>query len=176
MMMQDQIRIRPFRRTDIDAVFDAVTESIAELAPWMPWCHPGYSREETTTWVENRDSEWESRTAYSFVIEAHDGRVLGSCGLNRFDWPGQTANLGYWVRTSATRLGVATQAVGLLSAWAFAETELYRLEILAALGNVGSQRVAQKSGAVFEGILRQRLMLHDRRHDAVLFSILRPNA
>ena len=44
-------------------------------------------------------------------IERADGRILGSCGLNRLDRPNGTANLGYWVRASASGQGVATGAV-----------------------------------------------------------------
>ena len=51
-----------------------------------------------------------------------------------------------------------------------------RIEILAAVGNVPSQHVAEKAGAICEGILRQRLLLHGVAHDAVVFSILRPRA
>jgi RimJ/RimL family protein N-acetyltransferase len=64
--------------------------------------------------------------------------------------------------------------VGLLQAWAFTNTELHRLEIKAAVDNIASQQVALKSGATREAILKQRLLLHGYRHDAVLFSIIRP--
>ena len=172
--MHNQVRIRPYRVADIDAIYEAVRESIPDIAPWMPWCHAGYSRDETVAWGESRQTDWDGKVEFSFVIEQENGRVLGSCGLNQFDFPNGTANLGYWVRTSATRQGVATRAVGLLQAWAFTNTELHRLEIKAAVDNVASQQVALKSGAIREAILKQRLLLHGCRHDAVLFSIIRP--
>ncbi len=171
--MHNEVCIRPYRKTDIDAIYDAARESIPEIAPWMPWCHAGYSRNETVAWVESRQTDWDAKVAFSFVIETENGRVLGSCGLNRIELENGTANLGYWVRTSATRQGVATRAVGLLQAWAFANTELHRLEIMAAVDNITSQQVALKSGATREAILKQRLLLHGCRHDVVLFSIIR---
>jgi len=58
--------------------------------------------------------------------------------------------------------------------WAFASTELVRLEILVAISNLPSQRVAEKAGAVREGVLRRRLLLHGVSHDAVMFSLTRP--
>jgi len=172
--MLNEVRIRPYRSADIDAIYEAARESIPEIAPWMPWCHPGYSRDETVAWGESRQTDWDAKVEFSFVIEEENGRVLGSCGLNQFDFPNGTANLGYWVRTSATRQGVATAAVGLLQTWAFANTELHRLEIKAALGNIASQQVALKSGATREAVLKERFLLHGCRHDAVLFSIIRP--
>jgi ribosomal-protein-serine acetyltransferase len=83
------------------------------------------------------------------------------------------ANLGYWVRSSETGCGIATWAAQRLAAWAFANTDVTRLEIVAAVGNTASQAVATKAGALREGVLRARLLIHGRLHDAVLFSLIR---
>jgi len=64
----------------------------------------------------------------------------------------------------------------LLSDWAFSNTDLVRLEIVAAVGNRWSQRVAEKVEAVREGVLRKRLLIHGIWHDAVVFSITRVDA
>ncbi len=87
---------------------------------------------------------------------------------------GASAPLRYWVRSSATRAGVATAAVHALRDWAFLTTDLIRLEIVVAIGNLASLRVAEKSGATREGIQRSRLLLHGRAHDAVMYSLTRP--
>lgn len=42
MNTQPEIRIRPYRVEDSEAVYAAVRESIPELMPWMPWCHGFY--------------------------------------------------------------------------------------------------------------------------------------
>ena len=63
-------------------------------------------------------------------------------------------------------------AVRRLAAWGFASTALARFEIVAAVGNVRSQRVAEKAGAVREGVLRSRLWLFEVPHDAVIYSIV----
>jgi len=84
------------------------------------------------------------------------------------------ANLGYWVRTSAMGCGVAPAAVRLVAEYAFRETDLIRLEIVGAVGNLRSQRVAEKIGAVREGVLRSRLLLPTGPSDAVMYNLLRP--
>jgi RimJ/RimL family protein N-acetyltransferase len=50
---------------------------------------------------------------------------------------------------------------------------LERIEILAAVGNLASQKVAEKAGGVHEAVLRQRIRLHGRREDCLLFAILK---
>jgi RimJ/RimL family protein N-acetyltransferase len=174
MSEADVVRIRPYAVGDAGALQDAVVESLDELQPWMAWAHPGYTWDEARAWLEVQVAAFEARTEFQFAIVTAADEYLGACGLNHLDTLNRRANLGYWVRSRATRSGVATRAVGLLSEWAFNQTNLVRLEILAARENGPSRRVAVKSGAFEEGTLRKRLLLNGVFHDAVMYSILRP--
>jgi RimJ/RimL family protein N-acetyltransferase len=82
------------------------------------------------------------------------------------------ANLGYWVRSSATKRGVASAATRLIARFGFRELGFQRLEIVAATGNGASQRAAEKAGATREGVLRKRLLINGQPHDAVLYSLV----
>ncbi len=165
--------IRFVEISDAPALFEAAMASRAELAPWMPWCHPAYSIEESREWLEEQEAERAAGTEYAFAIVDRHGEFCGGCGLNAIDTVNLRANLGYWVRTSHTRRGLATHAVGLLADWAFAHTVLNRLEIVVSTRNFPSLRVAQKAGAEREGVARARLVLDGEVHDAVVFSIVR---
>ena len=167
------IRIRPYRLDDAQAVFQAARESLAELQPWMPWCHPSYSLDEARSWLALQVPAFQQRTTFEFAITTDDGGYLGGCGLNQIDALNKRANLGYWVRSSATGKGVATTATQLTRDWGFANTDLERLEVLVAVGNLASRRVAEKSGAAYEGTLRSRLLVHGVRHDAAMYAFTR---
>jgi ribosomal-protein-serine acetyltransferase len=171
--MPPDLRIRPYAVADAEEVWRAAMESRAELLPWMSWFHAGYHIRETRSWLEMQVIAFRLGTAYEFAIESLDGWYLGGCGLNQIDALNRRANLGYWVRTSATRQGVARTAVMQLAAWAYAHTDLVRLEIVAATGNVASQRVAEHAGAQREGVLRRRLFVRGQFQDAVVYSIVR---
>jgi ribosomal-protein-serine acetyltransferase len=168
-----RVDIRPYTREDAQAVWEAAQESLAELRPWMPWCHEQYSIEESRAWLEVQVPAFRDGNAFEFAIVATDGRYLGGCGLNQVDTINKRANLSYWVRSSVTRRGVATTAIGLLRAWGFRTTDLVRLEVVIAVENLASLRVAQKAGAEFEGTLRKRLWLYGIAHDATMFSFTR---
>jgi ribosomal-protein-serine acetyltransferase len=174
--MNGSLRIRPYNLADAAQVHEAACESCAELQPWMPWCHPHYSMAESRSWLETQVEAFRRGTAFEFAIESETGQYLGGCGLNQIAAENQRANLGYWVRTSATRRGVATAAVGLVRNWGFRNTGLFRLEIVIAIDNAASHRVAEKSGAIREGVLRRRLLLHGVFHDATMFSFVREDA
>jgi RimJ/RimL family protein N-acetyltransferase len=96
------------------------------------------------------------------------------CGINQLNRIHRFGNLGYWVRSSKTGRGVAVSAVTLAARFAFQSTDLIRLEIVCAVGNRRSQRVAEKAGAMRESVLHDRLLLHGAPHDAVMYSIVRP--
>ena len=171
--MPDAIHIRRYAAKDVDSIFEAIMESKAELTPWANWCHDEYCKQETAAWVKGRPSAWRRGEEWSFAIVDSDDRFLGGCGIHRIDAKNGVAELGYWVRTTAARRGVATEATRQLCRWGFCEQNLARIEMVVSVENVASGRVAEKAGGVREGILQQRIVLHGRRHDCFLFSILR---
>jgi len=166
-----EISIRPYEPTDVVAMHEAASEWWRELEPWMPWAHEDYSLAEAEAWVALQTKAFPAREAFEFVIVDETARILGGCGINQIDRANRRANVGYWVRTSAARQGVATAAVRHAIAWARAMTDLKRLEILVAVGNAASLRVAERV-ATKEAVLRSRLLLHDVFHDAVLFAVI----
>ncbi|HQX09116.1 MAG TPA: GNAT family N-acetyltransferase [Thermoflexales bacterium] len=165
--------IRPYVMDDAAQLFEAATESIDTVYRWLPWCRPGYTLDEARAWVAEQTAAFEEGKEYEFVIVSPSGRFAGGCGIDLIDRTNRRANLGYWVRSSEAGRGAATDAARLAASWAFETLKLIRIEILAAAGNVQSQRVAEKAGAIREGTLRQRLLLHGVAHDAAIFSIVR---
>jgi RimJ/RimL family protein N-acetyltransferase len=167
----DDIQIRPYELDDASVLYEAARESISDVYQWLPWCHPEYKIEESKEWIADQVQKRKDKTEIEFAILDSDGAYLGGCGLNQIDKNQKTANLGYWVRSSAMGQGIAVRGVELLSTWGFENTDLMRLEIKCAVENVRSQRVAEKAGAVREGIRQSCLELHGKKHDAVIFSI-----
>ncbi len=166
-------RLRPYEPDDAEALWEAVRESTTDLSPWMTWCHPHYSRAEAAEWVASRCRLAVEGREFAFAIIGTDGCLLGGCGISQINRLHRFANLGYWVRTSATGRGIAGEAVRQAVAFAFRETDLVRFEIVCAVGNVRSQRVAERGGALREGVLRDRLILHGHPVDAVMYSLVR---
>lgn len=153
---------------DADALAAAVRASYRELAPFMPWAKPDHDASDVIGWIRGGDDA----TGDEFVVVDDDDVPIGSCGLNRFDEINAWANLGYWVATAAAGRGVATAATRLVARYGFEHRRLARIEIMMSVENPASRRVAERAGARFEGTLRSRLLLRERRHDAHVFSLL----
>jgi ribosomal-protein-serine acetyltransferase len=167
-------RIRPYEATDAEALWLAARESVAEVFAWLPWCHPEYSMAEAVEWVTSQARNAAEGREFAFAIIGPDGRYLGGCGVNQINAVHRFGNLGYWVRTSATGRGVASEAARQMAEFAFRNTDLMRLEIVCAVENRRSQRVAERVGAVREGVLRNRLQLNGKAVDAVMYSLTPP--
>ena len=172
-MAAEPFTIRFYEPADAESLFAAARESVEDVYPWLAWCHPDYSLSEAKEWTGRQPALRAQGEEYNFVITDAAGRFSGGCGLNQLNALHRTANLGYWVRSSAAGRGAAPAAVIALASWAFANTALERLEIVAATSNLRSQRVAEKAGAVREGVLRRRLHTHGVSHDAVVYSLVR---
>ena len=54
----------------------------------------------------------------------------------------------------------------------FEQLNLIRAEIVVAVGNTASLRVAEKAGARREGILRNRMVVREMVYDAVIYSLI----
>lgn len=172
-LMDESILLRPYCEADVEHLYSAVRESIPEVSRWLPWCHEKYSLEESRDFIASRRLADKGDEWYSFaVFEKPSGAFVGGVGLTFFNLVHQFANLGYWVRTSAAGRGFATSATRLAARFGFEQLALRRIEIVAAADNVASQRVAEKAGAIREGVARKRLLIHGESYDAVVYSLI----
>lgn len=173
-LTSERLLLRAFHASDAEPICAAVLESIEEFLPWLPWCHRRYSIDDTRAFLDSRASAFHNDGEYAFaMIERATGRLVGACGVNQIDRVNLRANLGYWVRTGAAGRGYAPESTRVLARWAFDALELVRIEIVAAVGNAASQRVAEKVGATREGVARRRLQVRGESLDAVVFSLVR---
>jgi ribosomal-protein-serine acetyltransferase len=168
----DLIVLRPPQFEDIPAILSAVYESMAELHQWMDWATDRYNETSARNWMEHAQLAWDHSNAFQFVIlDAANDQLLGVCGLDGVDEKRHFCNLGYWVRTGRTRQGIGSQAIRLAAKFGFQNAGLARAEIVIAVGNLASQRAAQKAGAHHEGVIKNHLVVRLDVYDAVIYSL-----
>lgn len=168
------LNIRVYQLDDAERMHEAAVESARDMFPWMPWCHEHYSLDEARKWVETQVELTKKKASFEFVALDENNRFLAGCGLNNINRENRFANIGYGVRSSAAGRGIAPAVVRFVADFAFRETTLNRLEIVCAVDNVRSRSVAEKAGAQFEGVLRNRIMLASGPSDAAMQSLIRP--
>ncbi len=171
----ENLILRKYEMTFAPLLFEAATESKGgDFSYWMPWCLENYKFEDSENFIEKVTGKWKSGTIFGFAIfDAKTGEFLGGIGLNQPNNVHKFYNLGYWIRTSQQNRGIASEATRFLAQTAFEELPINRIEILTAIENIPSQKAAEKSGATREGVLRKRLVIGGRIHDAAMFSFIR---
>jgi ribosomal-protein-serine acetyltransferase len=172
MLDAPPLSLRPWCEDYAPALHEAVQESTARVGRWLPWCHAAYDLDEARKWIAFCQQHWEEGEQYDFAVFDGHNQLVGGIGLNQLDPRDLCANLGYWLRNSATGQGYAALAGRALARFGFEALALHRIEIVAAVGNLPSQRCAERIGAEREGIARQRIFLHGQSEDAVIYGLL----
>lgn len=168
-----RLSLQPWRDTDADELHAAVQESVASVGRWLPWCRAGYDLDQALAWTAQCRASWQTGEQFAFAVrDAASGGLLGGCGLNQLNPLHRSANLGYWVRATRQSQGVAVAAARLVARFGFVELGLIRIEIITLPDNHASRRVADKLGAAFEGMARQRLWAWERAHDAAVYALV----
>jgi len=167
------ILLRPFRFDDVKQVFEAVRESLTDLKPWMSWAHDGYMQQETENYIRATRTHWRRNTLFGFAItDANTGEFFGGCGVGAKHPVYHLSNLGYWVRSSCHGRGIAGRAAKLAARFGFERAGIIRAEIVMAVPNEKSRRVAEKIRAHYEGILLNRMVVDKTIYNAHMFSLL----
>jgi RimJ/RimL family protein N-acetyltransferase len=165
--------LRPHRMIDAPALAEAVRESVDTVGRWQDWCHAGYGDADAAAWIGICRQHWLTGEGNEFLVfDAQSDRLLGGMGVNHLNYEHRFANLGYWVRQSAQGKGIATRAGALAARFALEVMQVSRLEIVAAHDNQPSRRTAERIGGVFEGILRNRLVLKGMAVDAAMYALV----
>ncbi|MDR3430859.1 MAG: GNAT family N-acetyltransferase [Rouxiella aceris] len=153
--------------------FDAIRTSIPEIGIWESWCSENYCLEDSRQYLIDSYVKRQRGQEYRFCLfERDSGKIVGSVAINRIVPEYKTANIGYWIRSDSTGRSLAVIAVKAIARFAFDELGMTRLEIVAMSGNLRSCRVAEKSGAVAEGLHRNRLYLRGQPRNAWVYSLI----
>lgn len=170
-----EIIVRPFEHADAVPFADAVRESVESLKPWMVWAHEGYTPDEARRWFSY--THWQRRqgVASESGLFARDGHLLGGVGLRYSTGPGIPAALGYWVRSSEQRKGIARQAVRQIAEEAFKQPDIDVIEILAAESNIASRAVATSVGAELAALRYGLIVLDSGPVNTAIYRLQRPH-
>lgn len=141
-----------------------VARNLTHLFP-----HP-YSKENAKFWIDHCLSGAEP---YVWAIEAQ-GALVGSLGIHRREGVfAHCAAIGYWLGEPHWGRGYASAALAAACRYAFAETDIFRLEAGVFAWNPVSMRVLEKNGFIREGWLRKSVCKNGELTDQVMYARLR---
>lgn len=156
----ERLTIRFPMPEDAEEVHAAIQESWPELHRWMDWADALPTLEAC---------ERKCRAACQAYLERarkviHEipfglflkgtGTLVGRSDIHNIDWSAPQCEIGYWVRARFARKGYVTEAVGVLTTYAFDVVGAQRVWIRCDAGNARSAAVPRRLGFVHEGTLK----------------------
>jgi RimJ/RimL family protein N-acetyltransferase len=131
----------------LDKILNAVAESLDELRPWMTWAQSMPAKEAMRTVMSEANLKFNVERDWLYLlVDKGSSKILGGAGLHGRIGP-RGLEIGYWVRTSCTGRGYATQTAKVLTGTAFTNLDwVERIEIHMDEANVASVAVPRKLG------------------------------
>lgn len=131
-----------------------------------------YQQERIKKYAENRKKD----SSYEFGIFSNDeNELIGSIGLFQVMRGSlQNAVVGYFLDKKHNGKGYTTEAVKLISNFAFKDLNLHRLEAGAMPHNIGSIRVLEKAGYHKEGIAKKNVKIKGKWEDHQVLALINP--
>jgi len=150
----ERLVLRCWQRGDAPLVKDAIDSSLDELRLWMPWARSEPSPLESIVQrIEKFRRAFEEGRDWTYgILDATESRVIGGSGLHPRTRPGHL-EIGYWIRSSDTGQGFASEVAAALAARAFQLHGAEAVEIRCDPRNARSAAVPQRLGFTLEQTL-----------------------
>jgi ribosomal-protein-alanine N-acetyltransferase len=166
----ERLLLRKITQADEADVFDCASEP--EVSKYMSW-EPHQSLEDTRAYLETVFERYRQHMPGPWgIVHKGDAKLIGTCGY--YDWhrDHNRAEIGYVLSRSYWGQGYMAEAVRELIAFGFREIGLNRIQAMCNVPNIGSARVMEKAGMLFEGVLRQSFLEKGTYVDVKIYSIL----
>ncbi len=158
--------LRPWKRGDEASLAEnANNPKIAgNLTETFP--HP-YLMKDAREFVMSSNPKNLGSENFAIVVE---GRAVGSIGIKKLSDPHNgTFEIGYWLGESYWGRGIVSQAVKLVTAYAFRRYKPVRLQAGVSSWNLASARVLKKAGFKREAVLKRYILSRGKRGDEWIF-------
>lgn len=169
MLVGSHVTLRPVRRTDLDALYDAHTnlDGRGAFFPRGVMSEPAFHRE------FDEHGFWRADDGMLLIIGA-DGALAGHIEFFRAVSYWDAFELSYQLYDPRfAGRGYTTEAVQLTVDYLFATKQRHRIQLVIVPGNAASRRVAEKCGFGLEGTARGAFFNDGTNHDVLLFGLLR---
>ena len=140
----DRLIIRDFKTDDIDSLFNILSDKDV-----MRFSLSGtFTKEKTVQYIQDNFKAYHDPGYGQYaVILKENNKLIGCCGFFDTEIEGsKEVELAYRLSPAYWNQGLATEAAILCKKYAFSQLGIHHLIAIIAPENIGSLRVAEKSG------------------------------
>ena len=151
--VDDGLQMRPANTTHLDTLQEAFEETWPEVSRAMPWILPEKEIEpQLADFLDETERTGRvGRMHHWVLIRPWDEAVLGLLGFDRVTRSAEAEwNLGYWVRSSEQRRGIASRAIEAALTW-IGELESVSIELKVDPNNAAGKRTVERTVRRWKG-------------------------
>ncbi|WP_349306048.1 GNAT family N-acetyltransferase [Flavobacterium tyrosinilyticum] len=157
MITTQNLLIKPYRVEDSECFFKSITDNSEYLYDYFAnMIKMNDSLESTKKYLEQKEIDWQENKSYAcgiFSKENHE--FIGHISVREIDWRVPKGELAYFICKKHNGNNYAAEALTAFKNWCFANKKFNRLFMKIAEENAASIKVAERSGFVYEGLLKK---------------------
>jgi ribosomal-protein-serine acetyltransferase len=160
------------RLADAGALASLVADNIGHLQGFLPKVIGLDTLDAAAQYLQFAVEAGAQGELLEWHIFSHE-RLCGAVRLNHIERDNRKASVGYFIGEQFQGSGLATASVRAVLRFAFEQLGFNRIELRCASDNVASQRVAERLGFAWEGLLRQAELADGVYLDHFVYGLLR---
>jgi ribosomal-protein-alanine N-acetyltransferase len=161
--------VRSWRWSDLEAIVRHANNRNVWINLRDRFPHP-YTTGDARRWLE---SVVGLQPETNFAIAVSDEAVGGIGFSIQYDVAFRSAEIGYWLGQEFWGRGITTEALVVVTNYAFENFDLCRLYAHVFDWNPASSRVLEKAGYTFEGRLKKSVTKDGQTIDQLMYAIIR---
>ncbi len=133
------------------------------------------SMDQASKIIDSFQSHFEKKQAIRWgIVLKETGEFIGTLGLNNLSLWSKKAEIGFELHPDFWKMGLTSEAVKVVLDYSFTELNLFRMGAVTYPQNEASINLLTGLGFKEEGRLRGYLYQNQQSHDALIFSLLKP--
>ncbi|MCF9080218.1 GNAT family N-acetyltransferase [Vibrio parahaemolyticus] len=142
------------------------------LGEWLAWPPHAESEEFFLSFIKKSLHDYaDGKSLVCAMIYQND--VAGNISFNSINHDLQKVEIGYWLRHDLQGKGIVSKSLAKLIDYAFAELNMQKIQISAAVDNQASRNVCERLGFKLEGVITRAENLNGRVVDHAVYGLSR---
>ncbi len=170
-LSSNRLDLRKIAISDAKDMFEyARVPSVSRFTLWAP--HRNIS--ETLEFIKHIIRSYRSCDSEDWgIVYRPEGKFIGTIGFFNWDEINKKAEIHYALSNKYAGMGLMTEAIKTVTDFGFDKMRLNRIEARCMLANKASERVMQKCGMKYEGIMRGGIFVKGRYFDLKTYAVLK---
>lgn len=167
----ERLLLEKLRPENTDDMYEYASDSA--VTKYLLWS-PHLNLYETRGFIDYAKHKYKTGEFFDWGLNLKDsGKFIGTVGFTTIDPDNERAELGYVLSPKYWHMGLMSEALNRVIRFAFDDCDFRRLELKIMSGNENSKRIAAKLGFLYEGTLRQYMIIKGKPEDVCIYSLLK---